>query len=43
MSYDFTYTWNLNNKIGLARWLSWLEHHPVHQKFADLSPGKATH
>ena len=31
-----------NKSIALALCLSWLEHHPVHQKFADLIPGQST-
>ena len=28
---------------GLAGWLGWLEHHPVHQKAAGLIPGWGTY
>ena len=27
---------------ALARWLSWLEHCPIHQKVADSIPGQGT-
>ena len=30
-------------KIALARWLSQLGHHPVHQKVAGSIPGQGTH
>ena len=30
-------------KIALARWLSWLEHWPIHQKVASLIPGLDTY
>ena len=28
---------------SLARWLSWLEHHPVYQKIGGFTPGQGTH
>ena len=30
-------------KVALAGWLSWLEHHPVHQKVAGSIPGQGTY
>ena len=29
--------------LALAGWLSWLEHHPIHQKFEGLVPGQGTY
>ena len=29
--------------MALARWLSWLEHHPIHQKVAGSIPGRGAH
>ena len=28
--------------VALVGWLSWLEHHPVHQKIAGSIPGQGT-
>ena len=28
---------------ALAEWLSWLEHHPVHQQFASLIPSQCAY
>ena len=31
-----------SNKVALARWLSQLRHHPVHQKVVGSIPGQGT-
>ena len=30
-------------KLALARWLGWLEHHPIHQKVEGLIPSQGTY
>ena len=32
-----------NKQIALARWLGWLERHPVHQKSAGSIAGHSTY
>ena len=34
---------NKKARGALAGWLSWLERHPVHQKFVGLIPGRDTY
>ena len=29
--------------LAMARWLGWLEHHPIHQKVAGSIPGQGTY
>ena len=31
------------NGIALSVWLSWLEHHPIHQRVLGLIPGQGTY
>ena len=36
--------WSFTNlDLALAGWLSWLEHLPIHQNFADSVPGQGTY
>ena len=32
-----------HRKDAMAGWLSWLEHHPIHQKVAGSIPGQGTY
>ena len=34
---------DLKTNLALAGWLSWLEHHPTHQKVVGLIPSQGTY
>ena len=40
---EFFRIFYVKDKLSLAGWLHWLEHHPIHQNVADLTPSPGTY